>query len=170
MVTVILPGYSIKNKEWASESSKELDLGHEIRPIFWDHWTDPEKIFKAKEKSGDIIDVLLHDSANIVAKSIGSLVAAYVMQAIPARIEKVIFCGIPLNDLNEADKELIKEALRRFPAEKILCFQNEDDPHGSFDQIKDFLAKINPQIKIISKDRSDHEYPYYKEFQEFLSS
>lgn len=168
MITVILPGYSPHNKDWAVETSKSLNLNHEIRPIFWDHWTDAEIPFDPKDKAQEIVDVAMSDFLNIIAKSIGSLVAAHIVKAIPGRIEKLILCGIPLNDMTEADIEVIREALHEFPAKKILCIQNEDDPHGNFDQLKAFLAKVNGEIKIISKDRNDHEYPYYSDFENFL--
>ncbi len=170
MVTIVLPGYSIKNKDWAMETSKEVRLSYDVRPILWDHWEDSGKKFDAKEKADDVIDVILDDSANIIAKSIGTLVASYMLQKIPTRINKVIFCGIPLNDLNEVDKEVIKQALNVFPSEKIICFQNQDDPHGSFDQVNKFLSEVNPDIKATSKPREDHEYPYYPEFESFLKN
>lgn len=170
MVTFILPGGSPKNKAWAEETSKSLKLDHETRPVFWSHWDDTSKVFDPKEKVRLIVDVALQNQINIVAKSIGTLVASYIIEKVPDRIQKVIFCGLPINDLNEDDMEVYKKVLKNFPAEKILCFQNEDDPHGSFDQIKDFLVKINPEIKIMSKPRSDHEYPYYDEFEAFLKS
>lgn len=64
----------------------------------------------------------------------------------------------------------IYSPLRTYPPEKLLCFQNVDDPHGAYSQVKDFLANLNPAIKLIKKNRSDHEYPYYSEFLQFLLS
>lgn len=170
MVTFILPGGSPHNKTWAEETSREIKAEGEIRPVFWNHWEDPTKAFDPKEKVRLIVDTARVNQINIIAKSIGTLVASYIMEQVPDRIQKVIFCGIPIDDIDEKDKEVYRRVLRGFPGEKILCFQNVDDPHGTFDQIKDLLAKVNPEIKIVSKDRNDHEYPYYQEFQEFLSA
>ncbi len=170
MVTVILPGYSSKNRDWTVETAEKLQLKleHEIRPIFWDHWTGPGKTFEVKDKARGVIDILLSNSVNIIAKSIGTLVACHIMQTIPGRVQKIIFCGIPLNDISEEEKEEIRASLKGFPPEQIICFQNEDDPHAGFDQVKDFINKINSKIEVVSKPRSDHEYPYYSEFQGFL--
>lgn len=168
MITVILPGYSVHNKDWALITSNSLNLGHEVRPVLWEHWDNPDMPFDAKDKAQEIIQVAMKDSINIIAKSIGTLVASYIIDVIPDRIEKVILCGIPLNDMMEEHIQVEREALKSFDSEKIICFQNEDDPHGSFDQVKDFLAKVNQRIKIISKPASNHEYPYYSEFEEFL--
>ena len=127
-------------------------------------------ILDAKEKADGIIDILLDERANIIAKSIGILVAAYMIEKIVARIDKVVFCGIPLNGLEEDRRQDIRNALRGFSSEKIVCFQNVDDPHGSFEQARKFMSEINSDIKVVSKPREDHEYPYYMEFQAFLKN
>ncbi len=170
MVTVVLPGYSSHNKAWAEEAAKEVKLSHEVRPVFWNHWKDPDKKFNAKDKAGDVIDILLDERVNIIAKSIGTLVASHIIEKIPQRVDKVVFCGVPLNDLAEEQRQEIRNALKNFSSEKIICFQNEDDPHGSFDQVKKFVSEIDSDIKVISKSRDDHEYPYYSEFEMFLKN
>ncbi|KKU10307.1 MAG: hypothetical protein UX13_C0015G0016 [Candidatus Woesebacteria bacterium GW2011_GWB1_45_5] len=170
MVTVILPGYSSKNKDWAMEAAREVKMDHEVRPILWDHWQDPDKKFDAKEKADDVVDILLDERVNIIAKSIGTLVASYMIEKITERIDKVVFCGIPLNGLTEDKKQDMRNALKSFPHDKIICFQNQEDPQGSFDAVKKFISEVSPDIKVVSKPREDHEYPYYPEFQVFLKN
>ncbi|MGA2910877.1 MAG: hypothetical protein ABSE04_03725 [Candidatus Microgenomates bacterium] len=168
MVTIILPGASVQNKEWLEETAKKINVDGEIRPIYWDHWTDPSKEFNKEEKARLINDIVGMRVVDIVAKSIGTLVAAYMIQKAPEKIHKIVFNGICLNDLNEDEKEVIKSALKLISPENIMCYQNEEDPHGSFDQAKKFLSEVSPDIKIISKERGDHEYPYFEEFHNFL--
>ncbi len=168
MVTFILPGYSVHNKSWAQTTAKELKLDDEIRPISWSHWDDPGQEFDPKEKVRLIVDTARGNQINIIAKSLGTLVASYIIERAPDKIERVVLCGIPLNDLDEGDKEVYKRVLSSFPAEKIICYQNANDPHGSFQEAEKFLTKIKPDIKVISKERDDHEYPYYDDFTEFL--
>lgn len=166
MITFILPGYSLKNKDWALEVAKNLKLDHEIRPVLWDHWTDPEKGLKPAKKADEIIDVLLSDRTNIIAKSVGTFVAAFVLQKIPNRVEKVILCGIP--SVSEKRLEIFKDVFKNFPPEKVICFQNTKDPLATFKEVKEFMSKVNPKIKVIEKPRSDHNYPYFEDFQNFL--
>ena len=168
MVTVILPGYSAHNKAWLEETAESINSEGEIRAIYWDHWTDPEKKFDPKEKARIIDDIADVRMTDIVAKSIGTLVAAHMIVKSPSKIRKVIFCGIPLKDLAGDDKEILKLALKLISPEKIVCFQNEYDPHGSFDEVNKFLSGIDSKIKIIMNTRSDHEYPYAIEFRKFL--
>jgi predicted alpha/beta hydrolase family esterase len=164
MITFILPGFSLKNKEWLEECAMSLKVEGFVRPVFWEHWEDPDAEFKPKEKATLIARHTKGDKINIVAKSIGSLVAAYIIEQIPDQINKVIICGIPLSDTKEK-KTLITKVLGKLPPERLICFQNENDPHGSFDEAKKFLP---PDVKLISKSRADHHYPYYSEFNEFL--
>jgi hypothetical protein len=70
--------------------------------------------------------------------------------------------------LKENEKEILKSALKLVSPENIICFQNEEDPHGDFEQAKKFLSDVNPEILIISKPRSDHEYPYFDDYKKFL--
>lgn len=170
MVTLVLPGYSAHNKTWAEETAGNIHVEGQIRPIFWDHWQNPDKVFDPSEKAKLLVGVSAKNTINIIAKSIGTLVASYVIERDPAAIRKLIFCGIPLNDLSEEDTEEIRKALRDFPADKVLCIQNDEDPHGSFEQAKNFYGLINSEIKVISESRSDHEYPKYEEFNSFLNS
>lgn len=169
MLTVIIPGYSASNRPWVEETVKNLDVDGQIRPIYWDHWENSEKSFVPKEKAHLISGFAPNGTYNIIAKSIGTLVASYVVQKSPESIKKIIFCGICLNDLGEDDKEVIKEALKLLPKEKLLFIQNDEDPHGNITQLKNFLSPISKDFKIISKPAANHDYYYFSEFQGFIT-
>jgi pimeloyl-ACP methyl ester carboxylesterase len=168
MVTVILPGYSVQNKEWLEETARELGIEGEIRPVYWGHWSDSQKKFDAKEKARMLNSVIGKRTVNIIAKSIGTLAASYIISDNPEKIKKVIFCGIPLNDMDEMDKAVITKALITVPAEFIRCFQNADDPHASYEEAKHFYKSVGSEIEVISKDRADHNYFYTDKFKKFL--
>ncbi len=168
MITFILPGYSAHNKDWALDIADSLELNHEIRPVLWEHWMDAEKRFVPQKKADDLMDILKNESANIIAKSVGTLVAVLVVKKIPNQIKKVILCGIPSTSVQRL--KIFQEALKDFPAEKILVVQNEHDPLGPFTKVKEFIKKVNPKIKVVQKPRSDHDYPYFEDFNIFLKS
>jgi pimeloyl-ACP methyl ester carboxylesterase len=167
MITFVLPGGSPQNRPWLNETAKILEVPGVIRPIIWDHWEDSDQKFIPEEKASLIDKVARGEEINIVAKSIGTLVAALMINKIPYQIYKLILCGIPLQDLNEDEKDTIKGALASLAPEKILCFQNESDPHASYAEVSEFLPV---GVKVISKPRSDHEYPYFEDFNEFLKA
>ena len=166
MQTVILPGFSPENKEWADQVASKLSVDGQIRPILWDHWYDTEEKFYPKEKATLIARHSRGDTVNIIAKSIGVLVAAHIIEQIPAQINKVIICGIPLNDLNVLERDVIKKSLEKIDSQKLICFQNDADPHGNFNEAKEFLGD---KINLVSKAGDTHDYPYYEEFNSFLA-
>lgn len=161
MQTLILPGYSSSNKEWVNEVAKTLDVEGLIRPFYWMHWTDEAQKFDPQEKADLIAKHIRGDKVNIIAKSLGTLVASLVCKMIPNQIEKVILNGIPLRDINGEELETIKSAIE-LNRGKIMIFQNNNDPHGSFDEVKDFG-------NVVMKERDDHEYPFFTDFQNFLN-
>ncbi len=167
MITFILPGGASHNKEWLEECAMALKVNGFVRPIFWEHWEDSEAEFNKKEKATLIARHTKGDKINIVAKSIGNLVAAYIIEQIPEQINKVIINGIPLNDIGEKEREIIKKVIAGLDKDKLLCFQNVNDPHGSYAEVKKFLPS---GVSLISEPRSDHHYPYYTEFNKFLAS
>lgn len=168
MVTIIIPGYSKHNKEWLEETAQAVKTDGEIRPIYWGHWNDPDIKFNAKLKASLIDTVSGKRVVDIIAKSIGTLVASYLIDKSPEKIRKVILNGICLNDINEAEKESIKNALKKIPSENILIFQNDEDPHGSYDMVKNFLSEFGNDIVVVQKHRDDHEYFYQEDFDKFL--
>jgi len=168
MITFILPGYSPRNKEWADEVAKNLKLEGQIRPIYWDHWEDESQTFKPKEKAELIIRHSKGETMNMVAKSVGTLVAALITKEIPKRINKIILCGIPT--VSEERLRISQDAFSSFPPENIMVFQNQKDPFATDIEVKDYMKKVNPEIVVNSMPRPDHHYPYYEEFQNFLSS
>ncbi|MFZ3301787.1 MAG: hypothetical protein WA152_03690 [Microgenomates group bacterium] len=156
MQTLILPGYSASNKEWVDETAKNLKVEGTIRPFYWMHWTDENSKFDVQEKADLIAKHLRGEKANIIAKSIGTLVASLAIKTISDQINKVIFCGIPLNDISKEELEIIKSVAKSL-GDKIIIIQNSNDPHGTFNEIKDFGI-------VIEKEGNTHNYPYFEEF------
>lgn len=128
MKTIVLPGYSLRNKDWALEIAR--------------------------------------GRVNVIAKSVGTMVAMHLLAEIPEQINKIILCGIP--SVSEERKNLFAAYLADFPAKEIIVFQNTKDPLASFEEVKDFMKDVNPKIKVIEKNRSDHNYPYFEDFNDFL--
>lgn len=161
MQTLILPGYSASNKEWVDDVVKNLKVEGTIRPFYWMHWTDENSKFDAKQKAGLIAKHIRGDKVNIIAKSLGTLIVGYLWQIIPTQIEKVVFCGIPVKDITSEELEIVKRCISQMN-DKIIVLQNVNDPHGTFEEVKDF-----GNIRMTSRD--DHTYPFFDKFNEFLN-
>lgn len=168
MRTIILPGQSIKNKAWAEEIAKQIGLTN-FEIINWEHWKDgSDRPLDIELETRKVLDAIGSQDVQILAKSIGTLITAKILEKIPSQITKIILCGLPLNFLNE-EKSAYK-IFADFAADKIIVIQNENDTAGLFSEAKDFFYKINPKIPIISKPRADHSYPYPEDFRNFLLS
>lgn len=168
MKTYILPGLSEKNKEWVDETASQVESIMPLNKIYWPHWesgqTEDGWIEKEAQKvANDIGD----EKINIIAKSVGTAVCMALIRLIPEKINKIILCGIPFKGL-PVDAEKIYEVLKEFSLDKILIIQNEDDNRGSYIEVENFIHNINSGIKIVSKPRDDHHYPYPEDFIEFL--
>ena len=166
MKTIILPGYSEKNREWATELLKEMKLDHQVAVHEWGHWQSGG--FNLKHELEQIAQKVESEEVNIIAKSVGTSVAMNLL-AQGLSIQKLILCGIPFRGFGEDRKSLFRDNLKKFPVSKVVVFQNSKDPLGNFSIVEKFIHSINPKIKVVEKEAGNHNYPYQEDFQEFLS-
>jgi len=106
------------------------------------------------------------DKVNLIAKSVGTMVAMLLLPQIAVKVNKIILCGVP--SVSSERRKLFQDALKDFPIKNIICFQNRQDPICSYREVKVFLRQVNPQIRVVEMPRHDHHYPYFAEFQKFL--
>ncbi|CAN5290230.1 hypothetical protein BH10PAT1_BH10PAT1_2320 [soil metagenome] len=166
MKTIVLPGYSTKNKEWAENVKKELP-GIDIEIIEWQHWSNPQIKWNARNEAARIVEKFGQEKFNVIAKSLGTLVFAKLLSNNYQIVNKAILCGIPINDMDENDKSEYK-TFSDLVSENAIVFQNSEDGHGNFESVRRFLSQYNPNIKIVEKPGSTHDYPYFEDFKEFL--
>lgn len=166
MKTIILPGYSPRNRDWALDIQKQMDLDQEVVVHQWKHWTKGS--FSMRRELDEIIKKIGKEKVNIIAKSVGARVTMKLIPEIKDQINKVILCGIPTKFTSEATKKLYTDGLSQISPARLICFQNTKDPFANFKIIRDFIHSVNPRIEVIEKPRSDHHYPYSEDFQEFL--
>ena len=168
MKTIILPGYSLHNKEWAeglAESLKQKAEG-EVVVHNWGHWKTGGKMSVVMEMAA-IKREIGEAEFNIIGKSVGARMAIRVIAELREKVRKVILCGVA--SISEGSKKAYKKALSNLSSEKIIVFQNTDDPFVPYSKVREFMKVINPHINVTEKSRSDHQYPYPNDFQIFLS-
>lgn len=167
MKTIILPGYSKYNKNWADDISEKLsDKGIKSIVHNWRHW-ETEGSLSIKYETEKIIEEIGKDEVNIIAKSVGTMMVLKMLPKIRNQIRKIILCGIP--STSEVRRKLFLESIKNFPSEKIICIQNTKDPFASFIELKNFMKSIDSRIKVIEKTGTDHNYPYFEDFLAFLT-
>jgi hypothetical protein len=171
MKTIILPGQSVKNKEWAQEVKSKLESNQLVcETIEWTHWN--HKIEGEFDTAGDlqrVKELIGEQKVNILAKSIGTFITAYLLDQIPSQLNKLVLCGIPLNFLKNhfLDEDYFK-VIKKANGKNITVLQNTADPLGSFEEIEKVFKKTNPEIKVLERKRDDHSYPHYQDFVDLL--
>jgi predicted alpha/beta hydrolase family esterase len=168
METIILPGFSSKNKDWADDIREKLKGVVPATVIEWKHWQTGKAEAGWLDTEAKEICSNIREPINILAKSMGTVVAMMVLKLKPEYINKIILCGVPINDFLEGDQKYYGP-LKEISSEKFVCYQNEKDNHGSYQEVEKFIHSLNQKINIVSKPRSDHEYPYPDEFIDFLT-
>ena len=169
MKTYILPGYSDKNKSWIDETVALLKPSISTVGIYWKHWDgSTTENGWIEEEAQRIISDANNEKVNIVAKSIGTMICMAVLKLKPELVNKIVLCGIPFKDFLPGDEKRY-ELLKDFSPSNIFCIQNEQDNYGSFIKAESFIHSINPNIKVVSKPRNDHYYPYAEDFKAFIS-
>ena len=167
MLTIILPGYSPSNYQWAHKVRENLVLDHPILVHEWNHWkkggalslkTELECIYKKVKK----------EKINIIAKSVGTRVAMRLTNTLKDSIKKIILCGVPTRGESKTAQKVYSEGFSNLDTKNIVVFQNGKDPFASHSDIVEFVGKLGKDIQIIKMPRSDHNYPYFGEFQKFL--
>lgn len=167
MKTIILPGYSEHNREWAQEIKKQIDVGNNLMIHEWRHWKEKSLSLRLGFEIKKIMREIGSEEINIIAKSVGVSVALNLIPKIPLKVNKVILCGIA-SIKGENKKKLMKKAVEIVGVKNILCIQNQNDKYVPYQKAKEFYLSAEPRLKVISKPRSDHEYPYFEDFQNFL--
>ena len=112
MITLILPGYSPKNKEWALEAKATMSLSHEVKVLEWEHWGG-ERNFSLKSELARIGATVDDVPFNILAKSIGTRVAMHLIPLYKDRIKKLYFVGFQLREITKNPIPFIHKAFQR---------------------------------------------------------
>lgn len=166
MKTIILPGYSKRNKQWAEDVAQKMRLGHEIVVHNWRHWSE-DKSLSFKYEIEKILKKVGSEKFNIISKSVGTRVALRLMAEVPERINKAVLTGLAStgNDM----RKLLEKALPDFPIEMLLVIQNENDPYADYDGVEKLIHSIKPEVNVVKKESDQHHYPYPDEFERFLT-
>lgn len=166
MKTLLLPGFSTHNKEWAEKMKVALEPHMDIEIFYWPHWesgyVDDAWIEKQAEK------LLSHEGPYMVlAKSVGTLVAVTALMKNKHSVSKILLCGVPLAGMSDTDRKKY-QVLAEIDPNKVLIVQNKGDHLASHREVSEFFDAISERLKVVPKDRADHAYPYPEIFEAFL--
>lgn len=169
MKTIILPGYSPMNKQWAEEIQKDLASDINIVIHEWEHWKSSSTSLSIRKEMQRILKKIGGEKVNIIAKSVGTRVLMHLIPEIKNQLNKVILCGIPTKFEREEPQKLYGKGLSLLSPSQLIVFQNKKDPLANYEVIEKFVHSINPKSKVKKMPRSDHHYPYSDEFKKYLT-
>lgn len=168
---LILPGFSLKNRDWATQMAQELQPQFGAKIWGWKHWQSGDNAdFSAELEARAIITQLKKkkdEPVHVLAKSIGTWVLSKIIKQSPNLFAKIILCGVPLNDLEKHEWNDYKNF--KNVTSPTICFQNDADPHGNFAQVSQLFTDEKIDIPLVEKSGNNHDYNYSSDFQLFLS-
>ena len=161
MFCILLPGFSIRNKEEILNISKALK-NHGVNTYHheWRHWSDESIKWDPEFEAESIHEKIKNEELSncvIIGKSMGSYVLLLLLQKLGILVKQVILMGIPVNGLDNNEQQLYTEILKKYQL-LITIIQNISDPQGSSEQVKKLLSGI--EYNLIEVEASDHRYNY----------
>ncbi len=158
MKVILLPGYSYNNRE-EMQSIRDLlvSANLDVYAHEWMHWHDPNQVFDYRYELPEIKTAIGDQDYILITKSIGGYIGIQLIDAIGREPNLGIFMGVGAKDLDVADKEKYYEVLKPTSFKKIFV-HNDDDPHGSSEQLKEFLKNI--EYDFVEQIAADHRYNY----------
>lgn len=164
MKTIILPGYSPRNREWADDLAAAIP-GAEVHP--WPHWNTGGSLDAARELAS-ILRRIGGETVHLLAKSVGCGIALRVVLHDPGRVSRLILCGLP--GISAEARAGLAGAAAVLAPERILVVQNRADPYAACAEVKKIVQNLAPGIRVTEGDRDDHHYPYHEIFTAFLET
>ncbi len=165
---LVLPGFSAHNQVWLEKISVGLESLGEVIAIPWQHWQADQTPADWQETELKRIEARIGNKPIvIVAKSIGTFLAARLLGNFGDQVEKLVLCGLPLNDI-DSEQHPVYRHLEKLSPNKVLVLQNNHDPHGSDGQVRKLFQKLNLKHQVTTCEGDTHEYIYPHHIVSFL--
>lgn len=171
MKYILLPGFSKKNQEWAGEFIAAMrPYGYEFSVFKYTHWqTGDESDFIVETEVERLDEFIGEEDYVLVAKSIGTFVSAHYFITHGDLPRQLVWLGVCLNALKDAQKLVFSELFNRYPELSPIVIQNHQDPLGSHHEVTSFFTGMIDPASILMEERSDHYYPCYENIAQVLS-
>jgi len=157
MNALLLPGNSPRHAEWIEALKDAVSSQFEVtKTQHYAHWQTGEQwanveheINVSKEKVASLEPYV------IIAKSIGTVIAAKGTASQVLQPEKLILLGVPIK--GGADIETFLAFLQKIKI-PVIIVQNTADPFGSFADVKSVFQGAGPHTSFIELPGDTHDY------------
>jgi alpha-beta hydrolase superfamily lysophospholipase len=172
MKIIILPGNSRdSNERWLGEYTTIFsDMGKSVSSQRYTHWDTNRKTIDFDTELQRLSEVLGKEEKYIIfAKSAGAILTIYGVYRGVLKPEKCVFVGLPLKWAKDNNVSLAGW-MEKFDIPTLIIQQNSD-PYASFQEIQDFLKKLNrTNVTIEEIPGDDHRYENFSLFKHEVTS
>ncbi len=173
MKIFLLPGQSIRNKEWIEEvESSVKGIFSDTKIQYYKHWTLGEKqtdIPFETEKFVKLINECKEDYI-VFAKSIGSLILLNSLKSLKRKPKAVLILGFPYYLVSRLGYDL--QGLTEKVNFKIGIYQKEFDTAGTYEEVKTLSNEyvfVNV-YECIDEPNDNHRYTNLEYISELLEA
>lgn len=140
MKLFLLGGNSYSNKPWVKDFRQALKkISSDVFAKEYRHWQNGEKVIDLEYEIEQFKqDISNEDNYVVVAKSLGSIVAARGASEMNSHPRMIVVVGAPLSIVIEERFTYI-EWLNNIPCPKLFM-QNDHDPLGSFSDLEQYFS------------------------------
>ncbi|EAR07336.1 alpha/beta family hydrolase [Reinekea blandensis] len=152
MNALLLPGRTASIRKWAQNLTEQLAsaLNGECQLHEYQWWQDPDL---APDPLAEVNRLPSTSVDLVVAKSIGTLIAAKALTSHTLKCQLIVLIGIPVNGLDDEGRVLL-QALFQGPV-PVLVIQQEQDIAGSAEQVH---ALLTDRVELQVVSGHDHLY------------
>lgn len=159
MKLLLLSGNSKSNEVWIKEvADKFANRFDEIKIASYEHWQTGQELInfekerlKLKELVGGWNEYL------IFAKSVGTLLTLAGIKDGILKPKGVLMCGIPRSFADRVHFEEVDKCWQDVSC-PITVLQNDQDPVGGYDSVKEYLQKYYPNASLVKTVGNTHDY------------
>jgi hypothetical protein len=154
------PGIKPETVEWMTRLGDALHFPAAIELLNYRHWSsggEADVAYEACQLAGRTPDL-------VIAKSLGTMIAATAFESEGFRPARAIFIGSPLNRFGESDYRRLSSMLREVPA---ILIQQDRDPAGTFRALEQRVSGI-PNCRLVQVEGDDHVYGNIEELSEIV--
>jgi len=168
MNALILPGNSLRHREWGK------DLAVAVTPLFgtvhmheYRHWDTGEPEADTDYELEQLQKLTALGGYVIIAKSIGTVIAAIGIERGVLTPTHCLFMGIPLNVVDQLKLDFA-DMMKNLPSTVI---QNTSDPYGSFADVStQLMSPTNAgSFSLIENPGDTHDYLDFDQIKQLIS-
>jgi len=163
MDLIILGGNSPANQLWTEgmEKTFKQDFGRIVK-IDYDHWRNEKPLINLDIEVDKLAREADGKKVVIFAKSAGNLVTLKAIYGNRVKPNKCVFMGVPIDWARQNNFDL--PAWLTDYSVPTLFIQQEDDPFGSFSNLKELLEEKQVQNYTLEQvPGNDHGYTNFEE-------